>query len=189
MDECYIELPINIYPLVKPIEELLSNMEFPLVRGYPRLDSLLDIELINPELLSYFKDRDIKIRENFILWKWAIKSALPRLPHTDGDWRSVDAIRKRPCGINWNFTPGTRVEFYSKEGATPVFEDRGKHDFSTSWENCNKIIDVWDTAGPVLFNPQVPHDIKANDGIKKRLSITLRFYETFQSIKGKLNGS
>lgn len=185
MNECYIELSLPFYPLVSPVEEFI--IQLPNVNGFPRLDRLLDIEFINPDLLQYFKDRNISIRENFILWNWAVKPGIARLPHTDGDWRNNDNIRRRTCGINWNFTPGTRVEFYSREGATPVFEDRGKHDFSTSWENCNNIIDIWDTPGPVLFNPQIPHDIKSNDGIRRRISLTLRFNETFESLKKKLN--
>ena len=92
------------------------------------------------------------------------------------------------CGINWNFTPKTRVEFYSTEGATPKFWYRSEYDFSTSWENTTKIIDVWDDEGPVLFNPQVPHDIKGDVGVEKRLSMTLRFNETYESLRDKLNG-
>lgn len=181
MNECYIELSIPFYPLIKPVEEFLDN--------WPenRMDKLIDISYINPIVVEYFNSYEIKIRENFILWKWITKPKHPRLPHTDGDWRSVDNIRKRTCGVNWNFTPRTRVEFYSKDGATPTFDDRGTYDFSTNWKNCNEIVDTWNTPGPVLFNPQIPHDIKSDDGITQRLSLTLRFYETFESMKEKLN--
>jgi hypothetical protein len=181
MNECYVELLIPFFPLTKPVEEFLDNWP------EKRMDKLLDIKYINPEVLKYFNSHKIRIRENFILWKWITKPKWLRIPHTDGDWRSEDNIRKRTCGINWNFTPKTRVEFYSKEGATPVFSDRGTYDFSTNWENCNQIVSIWDTPGPVLFNPQIPHDIKSEDDIKQRLSLTLRFYETFESLKRKLN--
>ena len=181
MNECYIELSIPFYPLIKPVEEFLDN--------WPenRMDKLIDISYINPVVVEYFNSYEIKIMENFILWKWITKTKHPRLPHTDGDWRSVDNIRKRTCGVNWNFTTKTRVEFYSKDGAIPTFIDRGTYDFSTNWKNCNQIVDTWNTPGPVLFNPQIPHDIKSDDNITQRISLTLRFYETFESMKEKLN--
>jgi len=181
MNECYIELSIPFYPLIKPVEEFLNN--------WPenRMDKLIDISYINPIVIEYLNSYEIKIRENFILWKWTTKPKYPRMPHTDGDWRSDDTIRKRTCGINWNFTPRTRVEFYSKDGAIPSFDDRGTYDFSTNWKNCNQIVNIWDTPGPILFNPQIPHDIKSDDDITQRLSLTLRFYETFESMKVKLN--
>jgi hypothetical protein len=181
MNECYIELSIPFYPLVKPVEEFLDNWP------EERMDKLIDISYINPIVVEYFNSYEIKVRENFILWKWTTKPKQPRLPHTDGDWRSMGSFRKRDCGINWNFTPRTRVEFYSKEGAIPTFNDRSVYDFSTDWENCNQIVDIWNTPGPVLFNPQIPHDIKSDDDITQRLSLTLRFYETFESIREKLN--
>lgn len=178
MTDCFKKLPIDIYPFIKPVEELL--VDWP----EKRMDKLFDITLINPELLDYFKQRDIKIRENFILWHWNLPG--PFHPHTDGDWRSnEEVVRKRLCGINWNFTPGSWVEFYSTEGASPEFYYRGEYDFSTTWRNATKVIDVWDDEGPVLFNPQVPHNVKGTR--KNRISVTLRFYETYESLKEKLN--
>lgn len=189
MTECYRELLIKIYPLIKPVEEFLTDWP------EKRMDRLVDKSFINPELLKYFDDRNIKIRENFIIWHWNIsynvddatkKQIQTILPHTDGDWFSNDLIvRKRLCGINWNFTEDSYVEFYSSEGATPKFIYRSEHDFSTRWENATEIIDEWHGAGPVLFNPQVPHNVKSFDD--KRLSITLRFYETYESLRDKLN--
>ena len=179
MNECYIELSIPFYPLIRPVEDFLYDW------SEERMDKLINISYINPVVVEYFNSCKIKIREDFILWKWLTKHT--RMPHTDGDWRTDANSRKRTCGVNWNFTPRTRVEFYSKEGATPVFSDRGTYDFSTSWENCNQIVNIWDTPGPVLFNPQIPHDIKSDDDITQRLSLTLRFYETFESMKVKLN--
>jgi len=182
MNDCFIKLPISIYPLIKDAHSFLEDWP------EKRMDKLLDISFINPELLEYFKSRNISIRESFILWHWHI-SQKNRLPHTDGDWFGKENhVKKRLCGINWNFTPKTRVEFYSTEGATPKFWYRSEYDFSTSWENTTKIIDVWDDEGPVLFNPQVPHDIKGDVGVEKRLSMTLRFNETYESLRDKLNG-
>jgi hypothetical protein len=178
MTECFKKLPINIYPFIKPVEELLADWP------KKRMDKLFDISLVNPELLDYFAQRYIKIRENFILWHWNLPG--PIHPHTDGDWKSTDEIvKKRLCGINWNFTPGSCVEFYSTEGATPEFYHRGEYDFSTTWKNATKVIDVWDDEGPVLFNPQIPHNIKGPG--RNRLSVTLRFYETYESLRAKLN--
>ena len=176
MIECFKHLPIKIYPFIKPVEELLVSS------GQKRMDNLLDSSLLNPDLLDYFKERDIRIRENFIFWNWKLPS--PGNPHTDGDWR-LNAVRKRLCGINWNFTPGSWVEFYSTEGATPEFIDRGGHDFSTNWKNATKVIDVWNDEGPVLFNPQIPHNVKGS--ISNRVSVTLRFNETYEDLRAKLN--
>lgn len=180
MNECFIPLPIDIYPLIKPVNEFL--VDWP----EKRMDKLFDESFLNPELIEFFKQKNIKLRENFIVWHWNIPG--PKNPHTDGDWFSTETIvKRRLCGINWNFTEGSFVEFYSTEGGNPVFSYRGEYDFSTTWENTDKVIDTWDNAGPVIFNPQVPHNVKAIDGITKRLSITLRFYETYESLRKKLN--
>lgn len=186
MTEAFRHIPIKIYPLKINVKELL--VDWP----EERMDKLFDISYLNPELLAFFKERNIDIRSNFILWNWYVNPTANHLPlnnpHTDGDWFSEEQfIRKRPCGINWNFSEGTRVEFYSSEGSKPVFKYRSEHDFSTIWLNCNKVIAVWDDAGPILFNPQIPHNIKGNPGVERRLSMTLRFNETYESLRDKLN--
>ena len=68
MNECYIELSIPFYPLIKPVEEFLDN--------WPenRMDKLIDISYINPVVVEYFNSYEIKIMENFILWKWITKT-------------------------------------------------------------------------------------------------------------------
>jgi hypothetical protein len=178
MIECFKQIPIKIYPLSSPIEEILTK--YPTHRSF----RVLDLSHLNPELLDYFKERDIKIREDFIFWNWHVPGAF--IPHTDGDYRPTDGVaRRRLCGINWNFTPGTRVDFYSTDGTTPEFVYRSELDYFTLWKNATKIIDVWDDAGPVLFNPQVPHNV--NGTVKNRRSITLRFYETYEDLREKLN--
>jgi hypothetical protein len=179
MNTCFEKLPIGIYPLKLPAWTYLEN--FP----KNRMDCLLECDNLNPELIDFFTSKKIKIRENFILWYW--RTDKQRDPHTDGNYFSDETtVKKRLCGINWNFSPGTRVEFYSTEGITPQFWHRGDYDFSTSWPGANKVIDCWDDAGPVIFNPQIPHDVKSDDRLKRRLSLTLRFYETYESLKEKL---
>ena len=180
MNNCYQHIDITIPPLI--------GDPFDYIKEWPkgRQDKMYDKAFINPELLTFFESKNIRIRENFIVWWWHTKQA--RYPHTDGDWFSKDeAVKKRPCGINWNFTPNTWVEFYDTEGADPEVDFRSEYDFSTTWTNVNKVIDKWETPGPVIFNPQVPHMIKSGAGVFKRLSMTLRFYETYESLIEKLN--
>ena len=186
MTEAFRHIKIDIYPLIKDVKEFLID--------WPdhRMDKLIDICYLNPDLLKYFEKRNISIRSNFILWYWYInppKHHLPlKWPHTDGDWSSKDVtVKKRLSGINWSFLPGSRVEWYSPEGATPVFKYRSEHDFSTVWVDCDKVTDIWDDAGPVLFNPQIPHNIKGDPGVDRRLSMTLRFNESYESLRDKLN--
>lgn len=178
MNNCFIPIRIDIYPLVKPIDEFL--IDWP----EKRMDKLVDKSFLNPKLLEYFEQKSIKIRENFIIWHWNLPG--PKNPHTDGDWLSTEiVVKKRLCGINWNFTDDSWVEFYSTEGGKPVFSYRGEYDFSTTWENTENVISIWSGRGPVIFNPQIPHNIKGTGN--KRLSITLRFYETYESLRDKLN--
>jgi hypothetical protein len=178
MTECFKQIPIDMYPLSKPIQEFLFDWP------EKRMDKLIDSSFLNPELLKYFTRKKIKLRENFIIWHWNLPG--PENPHTDGDWHSDETVvKKRLCGINWNFSEDSYVEFYSTEGGKPTFSYRGKYDFSTTWENTDKVIDVWSGAGPVIFNPQVPHNVKGTGS--KRLSMTLRFYETYESLRKKLN--
>lgn len=188
MAEAFKQLPqLKMYPLKMDVKELLV--------GWPeeRMDKLLDVSYLNPELLDYFKERKIEIRSTFILWYWYISPPSHHLtlkwPHTDGDWFSDDVtVRKRLSGINWNFLPGSRVEWYSTEGTKPIFNYRSEYDFSTVWVDCDKVTDIWDDAGPVLFNPQIPHNIKGDAGVDRRLSMTLRFNESYESLRDKLNG-
>lgn len=180
MKECYVPLDFEgIHPLRWPIEEYM--------RDWPekRMDKMFDVSWLNPQLLEFFHRKDVQIRENFLMWHWHVPG--PKWPHTDGDWFSPHHhVRKRLCGVNWNFTPGSYVEFYSTEGGEPVFSNRGVNDFSTTWTKTDNVIDVWDGWGPVLFNPQIPHNVKGIEGVTRRLSITLRFYETYESMMRKL---
>jgi hypothetical protein len=180
MNSCFEELPIKIYPLKEKNLKLYFH-DWPENQQW----RLLGIENLNPELLDFFKKKNIEIRENFIFWSWNTKQ--DKNPHTDGDWFSDDVVvKKRRCGINWCFTPGTWVEFYSTEGLNPEFRYRKENDFSTAWPGADKVIATWKTKGPVIFNPQIPHDIKSLDFINNRKSITLRFYETYESLREKL---
>ena len=178
---------LKMYPLKMDVSELL--VDWPAERS----DKLIHFSYLNPELLDYFKEKNIVIRHNFILWNWYINDFpdvkyMRKWPHTDGDWFSEEVIvRKRLCGINWNFSPGTRVEWYSTEDGKPKYMYRSEHDFSTKWIGCHKVVAVWDDAGPILFNPQIPHNIEGDIGVARRVSITLRFEETYESLRDKLN--
>jgi hypothetical protein len=180
MTQYFQNVNIDIPPLI--------GDPFDYTKDWPkgRQDKLYDKQFLNPALLSFFESKGIRIRENFIVWWWHTKVA--RYPHTDGDWFSPEElVKRRPCGLNWNFSPNTWVEFYSIEGATPKADFRSEYDFSTTWTGITKEVTRWDTSGPVVFNPQVPHMIKSGPGVFKRLSMTLRFYETYESLISKLN--
>ena len=56
MTECFKQIPIDIYPLSKPIEEFL--VDWP----EKRMDKLVDSSFLNPELLKYFKRK----KSNFV---------------------------------------------------------------------------------------------------------------------------
>jgi len=181
MIKCYQELNLNIFPFKQSVDFLLND-------NWPenRMDKLHSIDQLNPELLDFFKLTGINIRETFLLINWRVHR--PRPAHTDGNWFSGDKIvEKRQCGINWNFSPGTWVEFYSMENATPVYNPKGRIDDATIWPDVYKIIDRWDSAGPIIFNPQVPHRVNGLPDIKRRVSCTLRFVETFESLEKKLS--
>lgn len=179
MDKCFVPLKISINPLRYDLIEYLKD--------WPNStqNKILDNAYLNPELINFFKSLDISLRENFIFWFWNTQQN--RYPHTDGDWNSDDhIIKKRQCGINWNFTRNSWVEFYE-------FPERGHEikyfndwDFSTVWKEADKIIAVWQDESPVIFNPQIPHMVKSHSLIKKRASITLRFYEDYDSLIYKL---
>lgn len=180
MTQYFQNVKIDIPPLI--------GDPFDYTKDWPngRQDKLYDKQFLNPELLSFFDSKGIRIRENFIVWWWHTKVA--RYPHTDGDWFSPEElVKRRPCGLNWNFSPNTWVEFYSTDGATPEVDFRSEYDFSTTWKGITTEVTRWDSPGPVVFNPQVPHMIKSGPGIFKRLSMTLRFYETYESLIEKLN--
>lgn len=181
MNSCYTNLNIKLYPFKRPVEELLSD-------NWPaeRMDKLHNIEDLNPEILDLFQKNNVIIRNTFLIINWWVHR--PRPAHTDGNWFSPDEIvAKRRCGINWNFTPGTWVEFYSMENAVPTFNPSGRIDDATTWSNANTIIDKWDTLGPVIFNPQMIHRVNGFPYIQRRISCTLRFEETYESLSDKLS--
>lgn len=181
MNQCYSELNLDIYPFTHPVEFLL-NHEWP----ENRMDKLHSTDYLNPNLKEFFQDHQIKLRDTFLLINWW--TLRPRPPHTDGNWFSGDkVVGKRQCGINWNFTPGTWVEFYSKENAIPNWNPKGRIDDATTWSNANTIIDKWDSPGPIIFNPQVIHRVNSLPHIQRRASCTLRFEETYESLSDKLS--
>jgi hypothetical protein len=181
MKSCFSELAVDIFPFNQSVEFLLNN-------DWPenRMDKLHSIEHLNPDLISFFQDHGVKLRDTFLMINWWTLRDRP--PHTDGNWFSNDKIiQKRQCGINWNFTPGTWVEFYSMDNATPNFDPKGRIDDATTWSNVTTIIDKWDTPGPVIFNPQIIHRVKSFPHIERRASCTLRFGETYESLCDKLS--
>jgi hypothetical protein len=151
--------------------------------GESEMSRTHNIDDLNPNLLEFFKQHNVRLLDKWILIHWYDDHRLS-VPHTDGDRLTNDLIKKRRCGINWNFTPGTWVEFYDDKSAVPYIrsEDIG----NTFWKNVDKIIDKWDTAGPVIFNPQIIHAVRGTQEHGRRISCTLRFYETFESITEKL---
>lgn len=181
MNQCYVELDIDLFPFSRPVDYLLNN-------DWPenRMDKLHSIDYLNPELIECFQENDVKLRNTFLMINWWTLKDRPA--HTDGNWFSNDKIiSKRQCGINWNFTPGTWVEFYSMENAVPCFNPNGSIDDATTWSNTNTIIDKWDTPGPVIFNPQIIHRVNSLPFIQRRVSCTLRFEETYESLIQKLS--
>jgi len=172
---CYLNL--NIFPFSKPLEEIMSK-EW----GVNEMSRLHGIEDLNPELIKFFDENKVKLRKSWILIYWWDDRFAP--PHTDGDWFSDDIIKKRRCGINWNFTPGTWVEFYDSTTLTPY--KRPQDLLNTFWLGTSNIIDKWDTTGPVIFNSQIIHAVRGMDTAGRRISCTLRFYETFESLTEKL---
>jgi hypothetical protein len=181
MNICYLELNLDIFPFTHPVKYLLNN-DWP--QG--RMDKLHSTEYINPVLIKFFQDHKVKLRDTFLMINWWTQR--PRPPHTDGNWFSSDGIIvKRQCGINWNFTPGTWVEFYSMDNAIPDFNPKGRIDDATTWSNVDTIIDKWDTTGPVIFNPQIIHKVNSFPYIQRRVSCTLRFEETYKSLADKLS--
>jgi hypothetical protein len=180
MIPCFYHLDLDIFPFSDPVEVLLKN-DWP----ESRMDKLHSIEYLNPKLVKFFEDRDVKLRDTFLMINWWVHR--PRPPHTDGNWFSDDEIiAKRQCGINWNFTPGTWVEFYSMENAVPNFNPEGRIDDATTWSNASTVIDKWNTPGPVIFNPQMIHRVNGFSHIQRRTSCTLRFKETYESLADKL---
>lgn len=181
MNKCYTEFPIDIYPLVNQPEFYFKDWP------YPRRDMPLDITHLNPELLKYFEEKQVHIGHNFLLWHWKVQEH--HVPHTDGDWQLIGADRrKRLSGINWNFTPDTWVEFFSFDGMTPKLIHKNKDDFSTHWEGTPTQIDKWEGAGPVIFNPQMLHRVAAKKNVWRRVSMTLKFHESYEELVEKLMG-
>lgn len=181
MNHCYLELNLKIFPFRKSVETLVST-------DWPpnRMDKLYPVDELNPELLEFFSSADVKIRETFLLINWWTHRSRPA--HTDGNWFSDEKyIIKRQCGINWNFTSRSWVEFYSMENATPVFDPKGRIDDATIWPYAYKVVDKWNSPGPVIFNPQIPHRVNSASDVERRVSCTLRFFETFDSLKDKLS--
>jgi len=181
MISCFCDLNLKIFPFNHSIESLFKD-------NWPenRMDKLFSIDYLNPTLVDFFRDHRVALRDNFLLINWWTLRSRP--PHTDGNWFSDDKIvAKRQCGINWNFTPGTWVEFYSMENATPRFNPKGRIDDATTWENAEVVIDKWDSPGPVIFNPQMIHRVKSFPYIERRQSCTLRFEETYESLIEKLS--
>jgi hypothetical protein len=176
-----INLPID-NPLNLSVDELYGRSNF-IDTGM----ALMPVEYLNKELVEIFEDIAVKIKD-FVVWNWSKTKNHPI--HTDGDYSSN--TRKRLCGINWNFTPTTSVKFFDKENGKPYLRKTSEIDFSTSWVFTGppRVIFEWDGPGPVIFNPQIPHQICYNDADTLfRRSITLRFQETYLSLYDKLNAN
>lgn len=171
-----INLPVD-GPLNITVDELYERANF-IHTGM----ALMPIDYLNPKLVDILVRSNIKLKD-FVCWNWDKK--IEYRVHTDGNYFSD---KKRLCGMNWNFTEGTSVKFFSTETGEPVFRKSSEIDFSTYWVFENKsAVSEWSSAGPVIINTQVPHQISFNvDGVNFRRSITLRFQETFETLYFKL---
>jgi hypothetical protein len=144
------------------------------------------IDDLNPQLINFFKSNGVKLIDKWLLvhW-WDDKEAQVHTDeNNDKKWLSNGKLIERQCGINWNFTPGTWVEFYDSENLTPYKREQDLT--NTFYLGETKIIDRWDTLGPVIFNPQIPHAVRGTKTAGRRIACTLNFNETFDSIVTKL---
>lgn len=175
MNKCYVELDLNIYPFKKD----LKNMMLGEWKSMSRRHHINDLSL---ELINFFHNNNVKLMRDWILIHWYDDK--PSIPHTDGEWFSSDPSKKRLCGINWNFTPGTWVEFYDSQHA--VAYKRHQDYTNVFWKNIGDIIAKWDTAGPAIINAQIPHAVRGTEIHGRRISCSLNFLETYESITNKL---
>jgi hypothetical protein len=174
-----INLPISD-PLNLEVDELYKKAKF-IHTGM----AIMSKEYLKVELIETLAFANIDLKD-FVVWNWD-KTKNYRV-HTDGDYFSD---KKRLCGINWNFTPTTSVKFFDSENGRPFSRGTSEIDFSTYWlfQGDPRVISEWSGFGPVIFNPQIPHQVSFNDyDTRFRRSITLRFRETFSSLYEKLKG-
>lgn len=174
-----IDLPIS-GPLNLEVDDLYKKTNF-IHTGM----AIMSKEYINIDLIELLTSADIDLID-FVVWNWDRTKNYS--VHTDGDYFSDN---KRLCGMNWNFTPTTSVKFFDSENGKPFFRKTSAIDFSTKWlfQSDPRVISEWSGSGPVIFNPQIPHQISFNDNETRfRRSITLRFRETFLSLYEKLKG-
>lgn len=181
MIPCFCNLNLDIFPFKTSLEELMRQKW-----TENQMSRCHSIDDLNSDLINFFKSNDVKLIDNWLLIHWWDDKENP--VHTDGDnngnWFSANSIIKRNCCVNWNFTSGTWVEFYDSENLTPY---KRKQDLTnTFYLGETKIIDRWDTLGPVIFNPQIPHAVRGTKIAGRRIACTLNFNETFDSIVTKL---
>jgi len=180
MNDCFVPLNLKIFPLAHDVSEYLK--EWP----NDSQNKIYDISFLNPELILFFQNLKINLRETFIFWSWDTKKH--RYPHTDGNWFPDEKIvAKRQCGINWNFTPNSWVEFYKFPDSLPEIKRFNDWDFASFWKDATEIIAVWGgSENPIIFNPQIPHMVRSHESVHRRTSITLRFHESYETLNEKL---
>jgi hypothetical protein len=181
MIPCFCNLNLDIFPFKHSLEKLMSKKW-----GENQMSRYHGVDDLNPELIQFFKSNDVKLINQWLLIYWWDDKEAPI--HTDGNndrsWVTNGNLVKRECGINWNFTPGTWVEFYDSENLTPYKRNQDLANIFYSGEP--KVIDKWDSMGPVIINPQIPHTVRGTKNFRRRMACTLSFNETFESIISKL---
>lgn len=175
MNQCYVELNLDIYPFKKTLTDMMSG-------EWKRMSRQHYITDLNSELVDFFQDNNVRVADDWLLIHWY--NDKKSIPHTDGDWFSDELTKKRQCGINWNFTPGTWVEFYDSNEGIPY--KRYQDHRLTFWKNIGDIIARWDSSGPAIVNTQKVHAVRGTETYGRRISCTLNFSETYESITDKL---
>lgn len=122
------------------------------------------------------------------LWRWRLAPGQEEYVHTDGN---------RSAAINWCLTANSRLEFFDKRGAVTHTENlkRGSVNFSATywfWPRipCPIPVAVWDSAGPVLIDPQQPHKPKSSiDSPQTRMTLSLKLEHSYQEAWELLNSA
>lgn len=160
---CFIHLNLPFHPLKYELNFYLNEEN--------EKSKLYGIDYLNPELVDFFNQSKIFLKKKWLLIIWQDKKQNP--PHSDGF---------RKCGINWNFTPNTSLEFYSNDNAESFKINEDPE--NVFWRNLSSPIAVWNTAGPVLINTSIPHGVSLNS--KKRITCSLSFYQDYDTLKSLL---
>jgi hypothetical protein len=168
MNTCYVELDIKIHPLKESINSI--NLDTFLEN---QMTQVRDISELNNELVDFLHSCKISIRPKWLLIYWFGDKVT--FPHTDGF---------RNTALNWNFTPGSWVEFYEKIPGNDYI--RSQDTTNIFWKTSSEPIAIWDSLGPALINTQIPHTVKNINQSVRRLTYSIGFDEPYFSVKEKL---